>query len=132
MIAELKADRLRYQQERDHYRAVALKSELLPIDKGNEAWVPTPGQRAYEAFARSQRTLVMAYQDFHPEKRAAWEAAATANPAPQTAANPVEPPKAALSEVERFRAELCRALMTSGNEPMKWLARELEKKGDSK
>jgi hypothetical protein len=38
---------------------------------------------------------------------------------------PASPPPAALGPVEMFRQELIAALETSGNEPMKWLAREL-------
>ncbi len=62
--------------------------EAAPVAKAEApsepvAWVPTPGQRAYEAFARASHALVMPYRDFHHEKRACWEAAALANAASQ-------------------------------------------------
>lgn len=44
-----------------------------------------------------------------------------------TESPPVAPDPASVA-VEAFRAEVVRALQTSGNEPMKWLARELERR----
>jgi len=70
-------------------------------DAGGEKLPPFVGKVAAAAFARAGQ----------------W---------PEGVLNPPQPPPSGQGPTEALRAELIAALETSGNEPMKWLARELK------